>query len=68
MKESIAWLLFVIAGLLLFVLLGAHITFIHLSSLFGIPYEETLKFSHVVKRSGNIEGVIFYVTLLTSFL
>ncbi len=64
MKESRGWFLFMIAGLLLFVLLGAHLIGMHLSSLFGISYEKTLSFSHVAERSANVAFTIFYLILL----
>ncbi len=64
MKESRGWILFMMAGLLLFLLLGAHLIGMHLSSLFGIAYEETLSFTRVAERSANVAFTVFYILLL----
>jgi len=68
MRETIWWFLFMIAGLILFVVLGVHVVGIHMSALFGVSYEQTLSFAHVSARSSQLIFLIFYLVFLIAAL
>ncbi len=60
MKESRFWFLFLIAGLVLFLLLGYHIVFIHLLG----NYEANISFQSVASRSVSPAYAVFYLLFL----
>ncbi len=67
MKESTAWYLFVFAGLAIFVLLGIHMTIMHLDGILlalGVGYENVLKFNSVFARGKQTFFVVMYILLL----
>lgn len=68
MRETFWWFLFMIAGVILFVVLGVHIVGIHMSALFGVSYEQTLSFAHVSARSSQLIFLIFYLVFLVTAL
>jgi len=68
MKESRLWLLFMIAGIVLFIGLWVHLIGMHLSSFLGVGYETTLSFSKVLERGGSSWFALFYLILLLSAL
>ena len=57
-----------VAGLVLFVVLGVHVVGMHMSSLFGISYEQTLSYAHVSARSAQLVFLIFYLIFLVAAL
>ncbi len=60
MRESRFWFLFFFAGLVLFVLLGYHIVFIHLLG----DYELNIGFQSVAARSASSAYAVFYLLFL----
>jgi succinate dehydrogenase / fumarate reductase membrane anchor subunit len=68
MRESTFWSLFMVAGLVLFVLLGVHLVGMHLSSLFGISYTDILSFASVKIRGHQGFYFLLYLILLAAAL
>lgn len=68
MRESTFWSLFMIAGFILFVLLGVHLIGMHLSSLFGVSYEEVISFASVKIRGHQSFYFLFYLIFLAAAL
>lgn len=64
MKESRFWYIHMLSGLIIFILLGAHIVAIHLSGFFKISYEESISWKHVLERSRDIVWLVVYLLLL----
>jgi succinate dehydrogenase hydrophobic anchor subunit len=63
-RESTLWTWHLIAGAVIFVLLGLHMFIMHLSGLTGAEGQDVLSYSSVMERSRDIAFVVIYVLLL----
>jgi succinate dehydrogenase / fumarate reductase membrane anchor subunit len=71
MRESTAWYLFLLAGLVIFVLLSIHMAIMHLDSILlamGMGYENVLKFESVFARGKQVFFMVMYILLLGAAL
>ena len=71
MRESTAWYLFLLAGLVIFVLLSIHMAIMHLDSILlalGAGYEDVLKFESVFARGKQTFFMVMYIVLLGAAL
>jgi len=57
-----------VAALIIFVLLGVHLIGMHLSSLFGVSYEEVISFTAVKMRGHQSLYFLLYLILLAAAL
>jgi succinate dehydrogenase/fumarate reductase cytochrome b subunit len=71
MKKTASWTCFIIAGGVMFILLGLHITIVHLSGVVGwynpTPGDAVL-WENVIYRSHNLFFTIIYIILLGAVL
>jgi succinate dehydrogenase hydrophobic anchor subunit len=63
-RESTLWTWHLIAGAVIFVLLGLHMFVMHLGGLVGSDGHDVLSYSSVMERSRDIAYVVIYVLLL----
>jgi succinate dehydrogenase hydrophobic anchor subunit len=69
MRESTLWLWFLIAGIVIFALLGVHIVVLHLPKIVaGQSYSQALSFSSVAERGRSTFFTTIYVVLLAALL
>lgn len=69
MSESIWWLWFLIAGLVIFALLGVHLVVLHLPGIVsGKSYSEALSFGSVMERGRSVLFTATYIILLAALL
>jgi len=64
MRESRLWSLFILSGIVIFILLGMHLIVMHLSNFLGMSYEEALSFTQVSLRSKSLYFLVSYLLLL----
>ncbi len=67
MRESKLWLLHLLAGAIIFLLLGLHMVIMHLDDLlrlFGTGYEDPIDASSVFARSRQLFFMVTYIILL----
>lgn len=67
-KESTLWFWFMIAGLVIFALLGIHIVVIHLPAISGGSYAKTLSYSSALQRARSTFFTVIYIILLAALL
>jgi len=69
MRESTLWSWFLVAGAVIFVLLGIHVVTLHLPQIAsGRSYSEALSFRSVVERSRSAFFTTIYIVLLAALL
>ena len=71
MNKSGAWILFIITGVVIFVLLGLHMIVIHLDGIFGIfnpAGGSALDWDNVIYRSKSGFCTVTYIILLATAL
>jgi len=71
MRESTSWYLFMFAGLIIFILLGLHMTIMHLDQLllaFGLGYHDVIEFESVIARGKQTFFMVTYIMLLGAAL
>ncbi len=68
MRQTTGWTLHLITGLALLILLGTHMTTMHLDSVVGIGNVNTdkkpVEWENVIARGKNISMMLFYITFL----
>ena len=71
MNKSGAWILFIIAGVVIFVLLGLHMIIVHLDGILGIfnpAGGSALAWDNVIYRSQSGFFMVIYIILLAAAL
>ena len=71
MKESTLWVWHIIAGVVIFVLLGIHMFIMHLDDILvalGIGYHDPISASSVFARSKQVFYMVTYIVLLGAAL
>jgi len=71
MKESRLWMLFLLAAILIFFLLGIHMFVQHMDAFlgfFGVVTGEPLEYSSVTQRAQSVSWNVLYVLLLVAAL
>ena len=71
MNKSGAWILFIITGIVIFVLLGLHMIVIHMDGIFGIfnpAGGSALDWDNVIYRSKSGFCTVTYIILLATAL
>ena len=63
-RESTLWTWHLLAGAVIFVLLGLHMFIMHLSGLGNGGGEDVISYSSVMERSRDVAYVVVYVLLL----
>ena len=69
MRESTLWSWFLVAGAVIFALLGIHVVVLHLPQIVsGGSYSEALSFKSVVERGRSTFFTTTYIVLLAALL
>jgi succinate dehydrogenase/fumarate reductase cytochrome b subunit len=71
MRETAGWIWFFIAGIVIFILGGLHMTTVHLNAIFGIfnpAAGDAVAWENVSWRSGNFFFIVTYIFLLAAVL
>lgn len=67
-RESTLWLWFLIAGVVIFALLGIHLVILHLAPLSGGTYAEAVSYRAAVARAKSTFFTVTYIILLAALL
>ncbi len=67
-KESTLWFGFLIAGVVIFALLGIHLVVLHLPGFSGGSYTEMLSYREALARAKSTFFTVTYIVLLAALL